>query len=756
MSDVALEFLSNFPGLQIFVAADERENNPPWHFHCSYEEALPKLQERQQFNWGVYFTVNELDRSLDPDRKRTKRMLKSIRSVYCEFDGGPSEPIPEWPIKPSIVVQTSPGKYHFYWLTKTDKIKEWDGVQQRIVNDYGGDKQAKDVTRFLRIPDFLHCKKDPPHLVKLLENNGHVYDWEAIKVAFPPTDKAVKPTDKVNVDASAPDGLTYGKSIKEHDEDIIYGRHFHGPVLAHLQRLKDGDPPYLIKSHLKSMFELAKHFQDQWEKSESEWQHAYSTIDYQVDEYVNILSPKVGKPVRNIYTNEIPGFPKDLMHDWPEPWPMIWDNFKRLPRTLDECLLVPTVICIHSFLLNSVYVTEWGKRPNMAFLNIAPSTGNKDVNSENVIRSVLEILVHKGKLSMPFTKMITGAEGISSDTAFLQSFQEQDLFWLNTEATYLFQQMAQATYSNSSVKSLESKIIDVVDGGAIRGKRKAGKEGDIKGIDDPNAQVLLYAQPETISAYIKENMVDSGLLGRMILHIPVPSEEDPFLDSFKRRTDKQNDLDDDLIDLYAKLDAKSLEKKFLKPTDSDLDKLQDWMLENVKPMSETDHSIKMLKRLAISAEQLYVVILGVCQKWDEMKGRKPRDHIDVECMFSILDYWAKCKVYVLREYIDQKVDPLADSVVEIVAGLINRDIKQPENDVEFAERYNVTRRANVYRVIKNRPRLMSELAARGDLREVRRKVNQIIDMLIKEGALIETTNKSTTYIGFGPNYQDDD
>ena len=90
--------------------------------------------------------------------------------------------------------------------------------------------------------------------------------------------------------------------------------------------------------------------------------------------------------------------------------------------------------------------------------------------------------------------------------------------------------------SNAHVKALESKIIDVVDGQEIMGKTKAGKK--VKSIKNPNCQILLYTQPETISTYLKANIIDSGLLGRMIITVH-GSAEDPFDQVFKRKHKSQ-------------------------------------------------------------------------------------------------------------------------------------------------------------------------------------------------------------------------
>ena len=56
-----------------------------------------------------------------------------------------------------------------------------------MVESYGSDKQAKDISRVLRVPGFLH-RKDPtaPHVVRLVSEGGRRYTRAAIIAAFPP------------------------------------------------------------------------------------------------------------------------------------------------------------------------------------------------------------------------------------------------------------------------------------------------------------------------------------------------------------------------------------------------------------------------------------------------------------------------------------------------------------------------------------------------------------------------------------------
>ena len=66
-----------------------------------------------------------------------------------------------------MVVETSPGNFHFYWLVAdhwpADGLGKVDfaAVLECMVADYGSDKAAKDISRVLRVPGFMH-RKNPP------------------------------------------------------------------------------------------------------------------------------------------------------------------------------------------------------------------------------------------------------------------------------------------------------------------------------------------------------------------------------------------------------------------------------------------------------------------------------------------------------------------------------------------------------------------------------------------------------------------
>ncbi len=198
------DFLKLFPGHHIFVTMKEDSSSPPIHYHGGYKKAEKSLKKKNETD-GVFFTVNELNEHLDNGRHRTKKMVVRCRAVFMDDDNPADTPRDDFPLPPSVIVNSSPGKYHYYWLTDTDDQAAWNLVQRALITRYGGDKQAKDLTRYLRLPGFNHNKKDP-YLVTY-SGKGTLYTWGEILEAFPPLEADEKEDSKGNI-ASIADSQT--------------------------------------------------------------------------------------------------------------------------------------------------------------------------------------------------------------------------------------------------------------------------------------------------------------------------------------------------------------------------------------------------------------------------------------------------------------------------------------------------------------------------------------------------------------------
>src|SRR5262249_25146238 len=102
---------------------------------------------------GVYVTVNETDLT-----GRKSENIRRVRVVWQEADEGHGGP---FPLDPSLVIESSPGHFHRYWLVSDIWPADEQGradfaaVMERMVESYGSDKNAKDICRVLRVPGFL-------------------------------------------------------------------------------------------------------------------------------------------------------------------------------------------------------------------------------------------------------------------------------------------------------------------------------------------------------------------------------------------------------------------------------------------------------------------------------------------------------------------------------------------------------------------------------------------------------------------------
>ena len=128
---------------------------------------------------AIWVTINETNLY-----GRKAANIRRVRAIWQEDDNGFAG---TYPLKPSIVVETSPGHFHRLWLLEgADDLSftEHRGVMERMVADYGSDKGAKDLERVLRVPGFYHQKREP-FLVRIVEASGERYSREEILRAFP-------------------------------------------------------------------------------------------------------------------------------------------------------------------------------------------------------------------------------------------------------------------------------------------------------------------------------------------------------------------------------------------------------------------------------------------------------------------------------------------------------------------------------------------------------------------------------------------
>jgi hypothetical protein len=121
-----------------------------------------------------------------------KENLIHIPAVWTDLDFKEtpkeiaSERLQRFPFQPSIVI-VSGGGVHFYWLLKEPvgpgEIPQVEEVNRRIASYLGGDMNAVDAARILRVPDTLNHKYEPPRPVRVHRSREQWYEvWDFLNM----------------------------------------------------------------------------------------------------------------------------------------------------------------------------------------------------------------------------------------------------------------------------------------------------------------------------------------------------------------------------------------------------------------------------------------------------------------------------------------------------------------------------------------------------------------------------------------------
>lgn len=131
-------------------------------FHGTLAEHGLKLGTLNQQGVGIFVMVNQGDGITHTGFKtcRTTASVIAVRSLFADLDGAPLGPVMNKLI-PHILVESSPRRWHCYWLTHDLPLSEFKRRQQQIAQKFNADPKVCDLPRVMRLPGFYHHKREP-------------------------------------------------------------------------------------------------------------------------------------------------------------------------------------------------------------------------------------------------------------------------------------------------------------------------------------------------------------------------------------------------------------------------------------------------------------------------------------------------------------------------------------------------------------------------------------------------------------------
>ncbi len=307
-------FLDHFLGNTCFVAIDDkRKDRSPVHYHEGYGESRDEIltqlnmKNRGKSGHGIFFCVNEINRDLIPHKQRVHQMVVRCRAVFIDDDNVRETHRTDFRLDPSIIVESSPGKYHYYWLTETTLFDEWEQVMSNLVITENGDPSARDLVRVMRVPGYKHLKRDA-FLTRVVSCEGKNYSWKDIKDAWPPIEDV--PVKAVGGNTVTVNNLSKARSLIKSGQNYHEATRYIG--LHYVNKGLDRDE---VSGLIQDLFETC-------EVKDERWQQRCSQLDDNVKDWFNFVeeNPLVTVPTVSIKEKQVnlrwpPGIMGDLCRE---------------------------------------------------------------------------------------------------------------------------------------------------------------------------------------------------------------------------------------------------------------------------------------------------------------------------------------------------------------------------------------------------------------------------------------------------------
>lgn len=119
----------------------------------SIGQAFMPLKRLNAAGAGVFVTINKTD-----GKGVKTENVTGVQAFFVDTDG--ADLLPLLVLRPHIAVQSSPGRWHIYWLVADCELSQFKPIQSAIAAKFGTDKSVCDLPRVMRLPGFFHNKHE--------------------------------------------------------------------------------------------------------------------------------------------------------------------------------------------------------------------------------------------------------------------------------------------------------------------------------------------------------------------------------------------------------------------------------------------------------------------------------------------------------------------------------------------------------------------------------------------------------------------
>ena len=117
-------------------------------------EVGQQLVKLNQSGYAVWVQINAGTGRCNADVDR-------VRSYFVDQDRGHTELLVGSAVPADVIVESSPGKFHGYWLTQDAPLDQFSTRMRALAQKFEGDLSICHLARVMRLPGFFHMKDEP-------------------------------------------------------------------------------------------------------------------------------------------------------------------------------------------------------------------------------------------------------------------------------------------------------------------------------------------------------------------------------------------------------------------------------------------------------------------------------------------------------------------------------------------------------------------------------------------------------------------
>ena len=176
------------PTLFLALCKDDSGKNKPSNIHGTLKNQWKALEKLNRAHHNIFMLINTVS-----GKTRTSDQVTKANAFFIDYDRADWTTdnieafLDKFSVRPHFVAETSPGRFHVYWLVKDVPLDRFALVQQKLAAKFNSDPAVCDLSRMMRMPGTINWKHADPFLVRTVfaDEDAEPISYESyIKVMF--------------------------------------------------------------------------------------------------------------------------------------------------------------------------------------------------------------------------------------------------------------------------------------------------------------------------------------------------------------------------------------------------------------------------------------------------------------------------------------------------------------------------------------------------------------------------------------------